>query len=137
MSQSFKVRYAQEGDMNFIYSTWLKGLYFSCEYFKKIPSQVFFVDYQRIIDSILENPDVFLHVACLPDDQDVILGYSITTQNIIHWIFVKESWRKLGICKALVPESLKRCTHVSNIGRTLMYKYGVSSIYEDKKKEIL
>lgn len=119
----FLIRSFMPEDKNFIYSTWLRGLYFGNDYFGAIPSQVFFSKYSSIVEKVLALNKCEVYVACLPDAKDVILGYAILYPGILHWIFVKDSWRKLGIAKALVPKDTHSCTHLTMVGTFLKNKY--------------
>lgn len=121
----FEVRSAYESDKNFIYSTWLRGVYFGNDWFREIPSDIFYKNYQIYIDKILQRPDTKILIACLLDDKDVILGYVVFENDIIHYVFVKESWRKMGIAKLLSPDNLKWCTHLTPSGSYLRKKYNI------------
>lgn len=121
----FKVRDYIEGDRNFVFDTWLNGLYFGNDWFKEIPSHIYFKEYQKVIDKIVSREDVKILVACLVQDEEVALGYCAFDDERVHWIFVKDSWRKMGIAKSLFPPKIKVCSHLSKIGRTLRIKHGL------------
>lgn len=72
--------------------------------------------YRQVIATILARPDTSLNVACLKESDDVILGYSITQPNILHFVFVKYTWRDMGIARALVPEDTVFATHITRHG---------------------
>lgn len=120
-------KYSPE-DRNFILATWLRGLYYGDTWFKEIPKSVFMEKYHDIIDSLLLRPGVEIKIACLKEDPEVILGYSVsrTIQNgeatvgVLDWIFVKTAWRKIGIAKMLLPSKLNACTHLTKTGLSVM-----------------
>jgi hypothetical protein len=107
------------GDLHFILSTWLRGLYYGNDYFREIEDKVYFKNYENIIKHILAKPSVRIDVACLKEDDSVILGYTVTEKkddkNILHWVFVKNIWRGIGISKDLLdPLEIKTTTHITN-----------------------
>ena len=117
---TFKVRDARLGDKSFIFSTWLLGLYHGNDWFKEIDKGIYFSTYKLIVEHLLINSRVM--VACLPDDEDVVLGYIVFKENVIHWIFVKKPWRKLGIAKLLFPSGITVCTHLTKAGKAIKPK---------------
>jgi|ERR1017187_600191 GNAT superfamily N-acetyltransferase len=109
-------------DKNFIYSTWLKGLYYGNDWFKAIDQDVYFVNYQNTLNSILAKPGTIVTVACLKDDLDVILGYSVSHGEYLDWIWVKPIWRNLGIATDLVPANITAITHLTKSGQSIWHK---------------
>lgn len=114
LAQVYELRTRREADTAFIMATFLRGLYYGNEHYKLIPKQVFMDNYKRVVEMILENSTVV--VACLREDPDVILGYSILAANgaVAHWCFVKAAWRGRGIGRSLVPASLMAITHFTH-----------------------
>ncbi len=119
-NELFKLREARPDDVAFIYSTWLRGLYYGNELFNEIPKRTFFDNYKGIVTGYLTKASVL--VACLPDDEDVVLGYSVSRGVILDWVFVKKSWRKMGIARSLVSKELTVCSHLTGIGKSLKPK---------------
>lgn len=126
-SKLYVVRDAKPGDLPFILSTWLKGLRFGCSLFGEIPPKIYFDQYQKIISGLLQHPSIETKVACLPDDEDVILGYSVQSKDgtKISWVFVKSAWRGMGIAKALVPPTVVSASHYTKTGLSLLRKRGM------------
>lgn len=109
-------------DRNFILATWLKGLYHGNSWFKQIDPTIFMNKYQKVVFQILNDPHTEVRLAVLKDEPSVILGYSVLGPRTIHWVFVKKSWRKVGIARALCPEEVDTCTHLTDVGRSLKPK---------------
>ena len=113
--------YNAEADKNFVYATWLRGLYYGDSWFSQIPKQIFMTQYQLVIDRILSRATV--SVACLKDDPEIILGYSvhhpIENGNAVDWVFVKSSWRHIGVAKSLIPSNVVAVTHLTKVGRSI------------------
>lgn len=118
MTPLFKIREALVSDEAFIYLSWLKSFNFSNIYFKAINEFLFNTVYHRVIEKILKDPETEIKIACLPDDEDVILGFSVynPTKKILHYVFTKEAWRKCGIAKALTDGPIETITHLTPAG---------------------
>lgn len=110
-------------DLNFVMSTWLRGLYHGDSWFSEIPKKVFMECYHRVLESLLSRPEMKIRVACLKDDPEVILGYSATRYThdvvILDYVFVKFAWRGIGIAKSLVDNNLYAVTHLTKAGAAI------------------
>lgn len=115
-----EVRDYMPTDFNFIIASWLKSLKYSNDWFGAIDSEVYYTNYQIIIKSILGRPNSRIKIACLREDNDVILGYSVYEEDKIHFVFVKSVWRKIGLARALVPAQFNTVTHLTNIGQNII-----------------
>lgn len=115
----------KDGDKNFILATFLRGLYYGDSWFSLIPKQIFMINYKRVAEALVNNDRCAVKIACLKEDQDVILGYSIlsTDYQVIHWVFVKNSWRQKGIAKSLLPQYPTAVTHLTKLGQKLLPKF--------------
>lgn len=58
------------------------------------------------IKSILELPETWCRMAVDEEDQDNYIGYLVSTAGLarayIHYIYVKQAYRKFGVAKALL-----------------------------------
>jgi hypothetical protein len=114
--------YAAE-DKNFILATFLRGLYYGESIYSRMHKRTFMEKFHQVAETALNLPTIYIRVACLKDDPDVILGYAVLSRNnALHWVFVKKSWRGIGICKDLVPESTKTVTNLTKIGLIIANK---------------
>ena len=98
--------YKQE-DYNFILSTWLKGFYYGNKNKFKKSKDAVMNETHAIVDAILKDTTTLIKVATLKDEEDIILGYSISGPEVLHWVFVKSDWRRFGIGKKLIPSDAK------------------------------
>lgn len=129
--------YDPKSDEGFLYTTWLNGLYYGSDTVKKffdvidISQNEFFEKYRKIIKIILSCESVKIRLAVLAKDPDIILGYSVSDiiqgEPTIHYVFVKEAWRKMGLARELVPKDIKRCTHLTKVGKSIKPKEWVYS----------
>jgi hypothetical protein len=81
-----KIRPVAESDMPFIYSTWLRGLYYGSDYWGAMQKDKFFKMYQQILQHILGKATTSVTVACDDQDPDVILGYLVREDSVVHWV---------------------------------------------------
>lgn len=142
----YDIRDMVETDKNFILATFLRGLYYwdgsdenpnhvFTNWFSLIPKDTFMDNYKLIAQALISSPKVAVKVACLKEDQDVILGYSILSSDFqtIHWVYVKTgkdkstSWRNKGIGRSLVPQYPTKVTHLTKLGHRLMNKIPTAS----------
>lgn len=127
-------------DREFIFATWLRGLRFGNDWFTLIDAKIYFSIYHRVIEALLASPHVSIKVACLKDDPDVILGYSVSRGTKLDWVFVKKAWRKVGIAKSLMPPIITYVTHVTKVGKSILQKYPKVSfnpfILEENKSNV-
>jgi len=116
------VREANEGDIPFVFNAWLNSLYGGNEWFRKIRRDIFFKNYHRIIEQILSRPTVSINIACLADDADILLGFSVYEPRTLHYVFVKGDWREIGIAKDLV-QPYDQVTHITKIALGIYKKH--------------
>jgi GNAT superfamily N-acetyltransferase len=123
MSEVYYIRDYKESDKAFVLATFLRGLYYGDSWFSLMPKDVFMKNYKPIIEALVARN--FVKVACLIEDPDVIIGYSILSQDfqVIHWVFVKKAFRGMGIGKRLIHKFLKAATHLTKTGKSLLTKY--------------
>jgi len=95
------VRPATSDDIAFIFSTWLHNFKSGSLFAKRIPYAVFFQNHHRVLERILARPEVQSLVACPSDSPDTIVGYLIHEGNVVHYVYVKGAFRKLGVARAL------------------------------------
>ena len=115
------LRVANDKDFNFIKSTWLHGLRYGNSWFTIIPKEIYYAAYSKVVEYLMMSPKTMIKVACLKEDPEVILGYSVYNQDnsAAHWVYVKSAWRKIGIAKALVPVEVTTVTHLTNVGKEI------------------
>lgn len=116
-----------ESDLNFVMATIMRGLYYGESWFSEIDKSSFMRNYHKAIEFLLAKETTQVVIACLKDDPEVILGYSILspTLEVAHFVFIKKAWRGIGIAKSLVPENTKYATHLTKTGLAIIRKKGI------------
>lgn len=118
-------------DHNFIMATFLRGLFYGDSWFSLIPKSIFMANYHPIAERLLKGAPT-IKVACLKEDPNTVLGYSIyrtipvEDQNIVilDWVFCKSAWRGIGIGKDLLPGKVHAVTHLTKQGKSMLPKLG-------------
>lgn len=123
-SDLYDIRDFTNEDLSFVLSTFIKGVYYGDSWFKQINKDLFMKYYTRITIFMLTNSKLTIKVACLKEDPNVILGYSMLSPDYqaIAWVYVKAKWRNKGIGKSLVPKYPLYVTHLSKTGKDLLNK---------------
>lgn len=126
-----------EQDSGFLYSTMPKGVYFGSSSRQTYYRNDFFIHFQKYMKELLTHAKV--SVACMQDDPRIILGYSVFADTILHFVYVKELFRKQGIATLLLKNQ-----PISAICEKNLTKIGVdilranpklSYVLEEKKLE--
>lgn len=110
-------------DEPMIFSAWLHSLRHENALFRLIEQEAYFRHYHEIIRRILDRPQTIVLIACLREDEDVNLGFSVLEPNILHWVFVKPAWRGIGLMHDLVPNEIKYITHFTRMGLKIKPKH--------------
>ena len=126
-----KVRPAVEGDVPFIFSSWLKS-YRASLFAKQVSNTVFFSEHHKVIEGILKTSTTL--VLCSADDVTNIYGYicaeKIDGIFVLHYAYIKHPYRTLGLAKFLLNQfnhetgSAAMASHMTRIGADLAPKYG-------------
>jgi GNAT superfamily N-acetyltransferase len=125
--------YRDPHDNACIYSTWRNQAYYSSLERPLGSPQVFFKRVSMIIFNILKEAKV--RIACLQEDPNTIIGYSVSTGDHLNWIYVKEPYRNKGIASLLWPTEIKTVTcYLTKIGAKIADKKKL--IFMEKENEI-
>lgn len=118
----YDIREMRPSDKNFILATFLKGLSCGDSWFSMIPKDIFTANYKGVAEALINNG--LVSVACLKEEPDVILGYSIVSKDFqtVHWVYCKKVWRLRGIARALLPKHPSTVTHLTEVGKSLLSK---------------
>jgi len=126
----YDIRDYKPEDRNFVISTFLRGLYYGDSWFSLIPKDIFMKNYKAVAEALIAKRTI--KVACLREDPDVIIGYSILSNDFqtIDWVYVKSSkqpdgttWRNKGVGKSLVPQYPTSVSHLTVLGKELLKKF--------------
>ncbi len=113
-------------DVSFIYATFLKGLRHGNTVNRALPSRVFYPRFHDKLTAILESPGTVVTVACLTEAPEIILGYSVTSQDTLHCIYVKKAYRSAGIGRKLLPPAVKRVSFATDAFSKVLAELGIT-----------
>jgi ribosomal protein S18 acetylase RimI-like enzyme len=98
-----RFRQATSEDASFIFSSWLKSYRHSL-FAKLITNTIYYEEHHKVIEALLKNCNVV--IACNESDLSQIYGYAVSDKIdgilVIHYIYVKHSFRNMGLGKALL-----------------------------------
>ena len=127
-----QIRQANAEDVDFIFSSWLKS-YRGSLLFSKVQSSIYFPEMHKLIEKLLTNFPVL--IACSTEDETQIFGWICAgeVQGIfcLHYIYVKHTYRKLGVAKLLFNSfkhdaaGMGLYTHTSKLAEQLAPKYNL------------
>jgi GNAT superfamily N-acetyltransferase len=107
-------RDANDTDTGFLFNSWLRSYRSNSEWVRAIPAQIYFHNHKRVVAQLLKDAGVL--IAANPDDPDQIFGYAVWQPTIgrvavLHWVYVKEPYRRLGIGTKLVATVRRLADH--------------------------
>lgn len=119
-------RHVTDADLALIRSSWMRSLRESQTH-RDVEASVYKTNQPLIINGLIRRSLTIMAVN--PEDPTQIFGYVVatpTTSNVcvLHWLYVKSAFRKLGIGSALVREAIHEteantnypvcCTYISH-----------------------
>lgn len=126
----FRLRKATQEDVGFIFNAWLKSYKYSL-FAKNITNTIYFSEHHKVIENLLKKHETL--IACNNEDPSQIYGFINAGQIdgffCLNYIYVKQSFRNLGVGKALLngfdhnPEHASVITHWTRMAERLAAKY--------------
>lgn len=101
-----RFRKAEQSDVSFIFNSWLKS-FRSSRFASTLTSTIYFQEHHKVLERILSLSDI--DIAYVEGDPNTIIGYICHAVScnifILHYAYVKHTFRGLGIFKALLEEA--------------------------------
>ncbi len=127
-----RLRTATQEDVSFIFNSWLKS-YRQSNFARSIANEVYFNEHHKVIEDLVRTNKVT--VACSESDSNQLYGYIVAGTHegffVLHYIYVKHSFRAMGIGSMLLnsfehdPSVASVCTHWNRVCDKLGPKYGM------------
>ena len=110
-----------------IFDNWLRSFRNGNEFIKKANPADYYKHYHLYIENLLKKPDSVVRLAVLSDDHDVVLGFSVSREDVLDYVHVKVDHRRHGIARKLVPENITTISHTTRLA---------TDIWQEKFKHI-
>lgn len=90
------INWGNDSEVGFVYKSWL-GSYKN--HASDIPYAMYRQIYQALLDRIMRRPGSEVILAIHPEHDDQIFGFAVIERNspTLHYIYVKESYRRKGV----------------------------------------
>jgi hypothetical protein len=99
-------RAAEHTDVSFIFSSWLKSNRNSTQY-RELQNPVYYAQHHVMVEGLMQSSAII--VAANPEDHTQIYGYlcfeRIEGYPVVHFAYVKDSFRNLGMLRLLLDEA--------------------------------
>lgn len=110
---SYKTSALPEAYAPMIYARWLRSLWKGNATFHKVSKHTYYENYPKFINNLLDKPDSLVRLAVLSDDHDVVLGFSISREDVLDYVHVHTDYRRLGIARLLLPSGTTTFSHIT------------------------
>src|SRR5690349_7490122 len=102
-----------DSDHAFVYATWLQSFRSLSDFAKPIPKDIYFPHQHDRIERLLKRAKLEVAIPAGESDRlHTILGYAVTDGALLHWLYVKGNWRRMGIGSELLRgKELREFTH--------------------------
>ncbi len=115
--------YTPAADAGFIFTSYAKAVYFGRDHLEDDPDRErWFKEFQtKLVEQL---PRATILVACMEDDQDHILGYSIILDKRLEFVYVKPLYRNQGIASFITNRLYDEINpdHITKIGQAILNK---------------
>ncbi len=104
----FVVRPATDDDIGYVKKTWLRDFADGGDGWidDHGGGEVYFAEHHKQVECAVERGAVT--IACRRAVPTGICGFAVTERDIVHYVYVKTRWRKLGVAKLLLGPLLDR-----------------------------
>ena len=143
MKNQIALNTIDENTRNFVIDTWIRS-YRKSPYSKGIPTQIYYPYQRAIIESLIDQSQTL--VASNINDEDQLIGYICfekTTPPILHYLYVKKIFRRLGVAKQMLKQidqgDLLLYSHKTHIFSCLLkdsYAFHPYKQFERKQNDI-
>lgn len=98
-----RLRPATEGDVPFIFNSWLR-CYRHSQNTRGCENPVYFAQHHKLLEGLCKQSEVI--IACNVEDVTQIYGYiaheKVEDVDVVHFLYIKEIYRKFGVANMLL-----------------------------------
>jgi hypothetical protein len=124
-NSNWTIRNAVGDDLPFIYATWARSYRYDSPLGRSCRNSIFFPNFNKVIDWIMNQDDTRIVVASDPNDSKVIYGYLVHQPDVVHYVFTKEIFCNFGIAKSLFNYvgGATYCSHKTLMSKDILDKH--------------
>lgn len=94
------MRPATEADLGFLRDPWVQEMRHS-PWSRGVPDDVYFPEMKAFVGRVLRRS--YTLIACNPEDPTHVFGFvTFERPNVVHWIYVKRAYQRVGLGQALL-----------------------------------
>lgn len=103
------IRAARPDEQRFIASSWVAS-YAESDFARQLARADYFAGQNRLVDAILARASVRVD-----ERDDIIAGWACTEgADVVHYVYVRQLYRREGVARGLLEEHLARACRVSH-----------------------
>lgn len=103
-----------DDDLPFMVNSWMHSFRNGSDFAKSVPTAIYNRQHSQVVKSLIGKS--FSVIACNPEDHTQIFGYAVFQPSseriaVLHWIYVKATYRRLGVASAIWKQALEVADH--------------------------
>ena len=118
MTETIILRPYEKSDTGFIFSSWRYSVWYDINDTPEIESE-WYHHKTKEIKKLLSDPKTTVRIASLKSDPDHLVGYCVTNDSTVQFVYVKLDYRKQGIATILC-RGLNLGDPVTKIGKSIL-----------------
>jgi GNAT superfamily N-acetyltransferase len=109
-----KIRPYSSADTSFVMDSWLKSYRLNSfdNAVVSVPPSIYFAKHRNLIASAIDRCDVL--VATPSDADDTILGWACMDREVLHYVYVKERFKRWGVASRLLERLPRYVVYTHN-----------------------
>lgn len=119
MTPLWDIRDVRPEEIAWIYASWLNSYRYGSTLGKSCRNSIFFAHYPLVMDDILAKSTV--KVAADLDNPKVAFAYIVSDEKTLHYVFVKEPFRRFGIATDLYQFVSNQAGYLSSTTESIAF----------------
>ena len=108
---SVLIRPTTHGDHAFVMDSWLRSFGQGRTWvYRGVKGDRFYSGHRKVVDGLLKRSLTL--AACLEEVPDAVLGWICVEKGCLHYVYVKNKYRKKGVAKQLLRHAEKVLGHI-------------------------
>ncbi len=116
-----------------IYSKWLRSLRNGNDLFKAMVSNDYYTQYHKFLRAILLKPDCLVRIAVLTENKDIALGFSVSREDVLDYVYVQPEQRGQKLLHKLIPKNITTFTHMTKTWLPIWQSSAFTNVFKDWK----